>query len=207
MLIGSEYGSISLIDLRNKNTIGEISIGHHIGEVCNIRKVKESDLIITGGNDNKVQIFDLRRQGVIHILEHNSAVKALDYNVNNSTILTGGGTHDQTIRCYNLKTFDLIAQKSLDSQISNVFFLPDDLIISSQGYISNNIEILRYFDKKLKHKVSFENHNKRILYLVKSPCEKYAMSASTDGNVKLWNLFDLYEKHDSILDLFNNSIR
>ena len=51
----------------------------------------------TGGNDNKVFIYDLRNQNIIGEYTHNAAVKAIAW-INNKTVITGGGTADKKIK-------------------------------------------------------------------------------------------------------------
>jgi len=209
LIVGSECGQVILIDLREnfKENKGFQVVGLHNGEACKVKYSSSMNYIISGGNDNSVQIFDIRKWKLIKKINYLSAVKAIDIDDNKHRMITGGGTHDKTLRYYDLTTLKELSSKNLDSQISNVFFLPNDLFIASMGYVSNSIELVKLNENILSQKISFESHYKRILYLSKSPCENYALSASVDGCVKLWNLSNFYNKRESVLDINQLSLR
>jgi len=74
--------------------------------------------------------------------------------------------------------------------------------------MSNNLLLFSYRNKILKKLTTFESHPKRILYLSKSKCNKYVISASSDGILKLWSLNKFYYKdRNSVLDLSSNNLR
>lgn len=63
-------------------------------------------MIATGGNDNKMLLFSLKRMSCITSWEeHNAAVKAIGFNPNHPSIASGGGTADKKIRIFSLHTF------------------------------------------------------------------------------------------------------
>ena len=68
----------------------------HSQEICGVKAY--STYLATGGNDNWVYIYDVRKtsQPVSHY-EHDAAVKALDWIIPN-TLVSGGGNGDRKIK-------------------------------------------------------------------------------------------------------------
>jgi WD40 repeat protein len=55
--------------------------------------------LATGGNDNTVFIFDLRKSNtMITTYNHLAAIKALTWIPNKNILVTGGGTADKKIK-------------------------------------------------------------------------------------------------------------
>jgi cell division cycle 20-like protein 1 (cofactor of APC complex) len=64
------------------------------------------DMVATGGNDNKLHLFSLKRmQTMISWSNHRAAVKAIGFNPNDASIASGGGSADRKIRIFSLNTF------------------------------------------------------------------------------------------------------
>jgi WD40 repeat protein len=56
--------------------------------------------VSTGGNDNKVNIYDFRKMRVIDTYFHNAAVKAMTW-ISDKTLVTGGGTADKKLKYWS----------------------------------------------------------------------------------------------------------
>ena len=54
----------------------------------------------SGGNDNKVIIYDLRKMKVLSNYTHQAAVKGLAW-INDRQLVSGGGTADKKIKFWN----------------------------------------------------------------------------------------------------------
>jgi len=53
-------------------------------------------MVATGGNDNKLHLFSLKKMDTIaQWTDHRAAVKALDFNPSDPTIISGGGSADR----------------------------------------------------------------------------------------------------------------
>ena len=63
-------------------------------------------MIATGGNDNKLNLFSLKRmQTVVEWKEHKAAVKAIGFNPCDPTIISGSGCADRKLRVFSLNSF------------------------------------------------------------------------------------------------------
>ena len=72
-------------------------------------------MLASGGNDNKVTLWDLNRLDMPHFIKaHQSAVKALAWNkMKPDILLTGGGNKDRSIKVWDIKKGELV--KSIDT--------------------------------------------------------------------------------------------
>lgn len=63
-------------------------------------------MIATGGNDNKLVLFSLRKMDKMMVWgDHKAAVKAIGFNPHDPSIASGSGTLDRRIRIFSLQTF------------------------------------------------------------------------------------------------------
>ena len=170
-------------------------------------------------------------------MKHKAAVKGIAVNKDESKCATGGGTYDKKIKLWDIKKGTLQSEILTESQITNLEFLPGDSIISSFGYIGNNMilyqlnneliqrhDISDSFFQKIgreddsieddivnifEEKAHFASHSKRILFTAKDINDSYIASASNDGVMKVWNIERYSTKKNENLqcDNFLNSIR
>ena len=238
---GDDNGIIESIDIRtNRNTQRKISILYsheRNNEICKIRYSQSNNCIISGGNDNRANLFDLRKNSIRFTMKHKAAVKGIAVNKDESKCATGGGTYDKKIKLWDIKKGTLQSEILTESQITNLEFLPGDSIISSFGFIGNNMilyqlnneliqrhDISDSFFQKIgreddsieddivnifEEKAHFESHSKRILFTAKDINDSYIASASNDGVMKIWNIERYSTKKNENLqcDNFLNSIR
>lgn len=81
----------------------------HNQEICGLKICPANDLIATGGNDNKLVLFSMRKMAKIVTFEENqAAVKAIGFSPNEPIIASGGGTADRKLRLFNLHTLKMI---------------------------------------------------------------------------------------------------
>lgn len=66
-------------------------------------------MIATGGNDNKLHLFSMKKMdSLAQWTDHKAAVKALGFNPSDPTIISGGGSADRRLRVYSLQTLELL---------------------------------------------------------------------------------------------------
>ncbi|EJF57183.1 WD40 repeat-like protein [Dichomitus squalens LYAD-421 SS1] len=146
----------------------------HRQEVCGLRWSgdggAQAATLASGGNDNKVCIWDLRgskrpgglggTQGRVGNVpgsssggddgdtplwkfhEHTAAVKALAWDPHVSGILaTGGGTADKHIRFWNVQTGTMLSELDTGSQVCNLIWsLTSHEIVSTHGFSSTTAQ-------------------------------------------------------------------
>ena len=106
---GSRDRMVLSRDLRIRNAITHRH-AEHKQEVCGLKWSFDGQQLASGGNDNKLMIWNLRSQHAqAKFSEHQAAVKAIAWNPNQAGLLaTGGGTADGCIRFWNTHTLQPI---------------------------------------------------------------------------------------------------
>lgn len=197
---GSKDNTILSRDMRirDRNSIVRTHTGHS-QEVCGLKWSFDGTQLASGGNDNKVMIWNLhadKEQAIFH--DHSAAVKAIAWNPNKTNMLaSGGGTTDQSIRLWDTKTFKSTGVIKADSQVCNlVFSKTTNELVSTHGYTQNNINIWNY---KTHEKIaSLGGHKSRVLYLGMSPCGSQIVTGAGDETLRFWNVFPKISHGDSI---------
>lgn len=188
-VLSNPNGYLGVHDIRIKKV--ENYFKHHDAEICNI-VCYDSNRIVSGSNDNKVNIYDLRRGSdsscKVSSYSHNSGIKGLD--TNEKYIISGGGNHDRTIKVYSMKQQKVIISQLTENQVTGIRILNFDLLAVSYGYSDNNIQIFRidFSNKKLDLVINLEPHVKRILNLCASSNKSKLFSSSSDGQIRLWKI-------------------
>jgi len=66
-------------------------------------------LIASGGNDNLVVIYDVRKsEKYLDSYEHYAAVKSLAWIEEDKILISGGGTSDKMIKFWNYKGMEVV---------------------------------------------------------------------------------------------------
>ncbi len=161
---------------------------YHTQEVCGINFAPDEDLIASGGNDNKVLVWSVRKPS-LPIMKgmHKGAVKALTWSKKQHKVLfSGGGAVDRYIKGWNTLSKELIYERQTSEQVCSLLSTKNNNLISGQGYPSTSIILWRA--KGLKKITTLRGHSKRVLYLALSPDENVLISASADETLRFWNL-------------------
>lgn len=93
----------------------------HKQEVCGLKWSFDGKQLASGGNDNKLFVWDgLRSDAPLwKFSEHSAAVKAIAWNPHQQGILaSGGGTADKKIRFWNTITGNMLSEVDTGSQVS-----------------------------------------------------------------------------------------
>jgi cell division cycle 20-like protein 1, cofactor of APC complex len=108
----------------------------HRQEVCGLTWSKteatDSALLGSGGNDNKVSVWDIHGSARVQALdaveaplfkfhEHTAAVRGMAWDPHVANVLaTGGGTQDTMIRFWNTQTGSLLHELDTGSQVNRM---------------------------------------------------------------------------------------
>ncbi|KAI0090790.1 WD40 repeat-like protein [Irpex rosettiformis] len=229
---GSRDRMIYHRDVREADQKAFLKSSAHRQEVCGLRWNAESGVqsaaLASGGNDNKVCIWDLRgskrakRAGsgggttsgdegndvpLWKFHEHTAAVKALAWDPHISGVLaSGGGTADKHIRFWNTQNGTLLNQLDTGSQVCNLTWsLTSHELVSTHGFSSttaqNQICIWKY--PSLDMVAALTGHSHRVLYLAMSPDGETIVTGAGDETLRFWNAFpkqDRRERKESRLD-------
>ena len=150
--------------------------------------------MISGGNDDKVVLYDLRMmKEMSKFAGHKAAVKALAWsNCKSNYFASGGGSGDRQVILWDINRLGLVSKTTRQSQICNLGFTSDGLILSTQGYPFNSIELLE--PSTMDCVVTFTGHNQRVLYLAMNKAQNIAVTGSPDETLRFWNVKNLIER-------------
>jgi len=194
-------------NLNSNNIINKLCM--HKQEVCGLKWSFDGSQLASGGNDNKLVVWNLHSNSPLMCANsHAAAVKAIAWSPHQHNILSsGGGTADRTIRFWNTSNFNMIDKIDTGSQVCNlVFSRTSNEIVSTHGFSLNQIIVWKY--PSMNKIAILTGHTYRVLYLGLSPDGQNVVTGAGDETLRFWNLFPPY-KEDSLSSLFpsNQDIR
>lgn len=163
----------------------------HKQEVCGLKWNVEEDKLASGGNDNKLFVWDgLYENPLYKFTEHQAAVKAIAWSPHQRGILaSGGGTADRRIKIWNTLTGTKINDVDTGSQVCNLSWSKNsNELVSTHGYSRNQIVIWKY--NNMQQVASLTGHTYRVLYLSMSPDGQTIVTGAGDETLRFWNVFE-----------------
>ena len=200
--VGCKDLIIKTIDLRLKNNPILKYIGHS-KEVCGMKWSLDDKRLASGGDDNKLFIWDIRKEESEKKLNsHTSAIKALDWSTYKfGYLLSGGGTQDMTLKLWNINTMSLIDSINTSSQVCNIAFSKiSHEFITTHGFKNNYIHV--WDSKKLDIKATLKGHKQRVVYMALGPDSRKIVTGAGDETIRFWDVFG-YENQK--YDFYNNN--
>ena len=142
----------------------------HTQEVCGLKWSFDGQTLASGGNDNKLMIWNTHSPIPINkFSQHCAAVKGLAWNPHNHGILaSGGGSADRTIKFWNTLDGTMIDSIDTGSQVCNLVFSKTTReFVSTHGYSNNEIIVWKY--PTLEKVSTLTGHTSRVLFLAMNP--------------------------------------
>ncbi|KAI8364780.1 WD40-repeat-containing domain protein [Radiomyces spectabilis] len=186
---GAQDGSIWHHDVRiSQHKVMELN--GHSDEVCGLQWRWDGTMLASGGNDNVVQVWDVRSNKPRLTKRHEGAVKALAWCPwNRHTLATGGGRNDRSIQVWNTSTSLRIHKIDTESQITSLHWSKHyKEIVSSHGYPNNQLTVWEY--PSFNRIIDIPGHDSRILHTAMSPDGQMVATAAADENLKFWRIFE-----------------
>lgn len=187
---GSRDSSIVQHDLRVEQFF--VKCTGHEQEVCGLAWSKDGTQLASGGNDNKLFLWDLANSSTprAELKGHNAAVKALAWCPWKTNLLaSGGGAADRCIRLWNSTSATNIKTVNTGSQVCALEWNKHDKeLLSAHGYANNQLTLWSYPDMS---KISeFTGHTARVLFMAQNPEGSTVVSAAADETIRFWNIFE-----------------
>lgn len=170
----------------------------HKQEVCGLKWNVDDGQLASGGNDNKLMVWDkLYEEPLFKFTDHNAAVKAIAWSPHQRhTLASGGGTADRTIRFRNTQTG--VTTQSIDtgSQVCNLAWSKNsNEIVSTHGFSQNQIVVWKY--PSMTQVASLTGHTYRVLYLAMSPEGDVIVTGAGDETLRFWKCFNKKQKSEA----------
>lgn len=179
----------------------------HTQEVCGLRWSTDHQLLASGGNDNKLYVWNQSTpEPALCYTDHTAAVKAIAWSPHQHGILaSGGGTADRTIRFWNTSTNQPLQSIDTGSQVCNlVWSKSTNELVSTHGYSQNQIVIWRY--PSLTQVAKLTGHTTRVLYLAMSPDGQTIVTGAGDETLRFWNVFYKSRSHKETCSPLNMAV-
>lgn len=164
---------------------------YHRQEVCGLKWNVEENKLASGGNDNRLYVWDgLEERPLYQFNEHRAAVKAIAWSPHQRGILaSGGGTADRHIKIWNTITGLKVHDVDTGSQVCNLAWSKtSNELVSTHGYSRNQIAIWKY--SSMQQIASLTGHTYRVLYLAMSPDGQTIVTGAGDETLRFWNVFE-----------------
>jgi len=185
---GSKDRTILHYDLRSSENFFS-KLEKHSQEVCGLKWSFDGVQLASGGNDNKLCVWDARKTLCARLSAHRAAVKALAWSPHERNLLvSGGGTADRRIKFWNTLTNECIKSIDTGSQVCNLMFSKNvNELVSTHGYSLNQINIWSY--PRIHKIATLTGHTYRVLYLSMSPNGESIVTGAGDETLRFWNIF------------------
>ncbi|GMT14306.1 hypothetical protein PFISCL1PPCAC_5603 [Pristionchus fissidentatus] len=187
---GSRDRLIIQRDVRAPPGYSERRLTSHRQEVCGLKWSPDKQYLASGGNDNQLLVWSLRRPEPCQTYtEHNAAVKALAWSPHHHGLLvSGGGTADRCLRFWNTLTGQAMQCIDTGSQVCNVAWSKHSPeLVSTHGYSYNQVVIWKY--PSLQPVTKLAGHQTRVLYLAMSPDGESIVTGAGDETLRFWHVF------------------
>ncbi|KAI8815031.1 WD40-repeat-containing domain protein [Cladochytrium replicatum] len=193
---GSRDRHILHRDIRQPNFIRKLDA--HRLEVCGLRWNPDTNHLASGGNDNRLFIWDkLNAEPQVCFKDHVAAVKAIAWcPYERGLLASGGGTLDRKIRFWNVLNNQPLSSVDTGSQVCNLAWSrhsPE--LVSTHGYSQNQIVVWRIMPE-IRQLATLTGHTRRVLYLAGSPDGQSVVTGAGDQTLRFWNVFDKTKKTD-----------
>ena len=195
---GSRDRSILHRDVRVPDQYIEKLTGHK-QEVCGLKWNPDDGQLASGGNDNRLLIWEgMRTEPMFRFTEHQAAVKAIAWSPHQKCLLaSGGGTADRKIRFWNTMTGQMVQEVDTGSQVCNLAWSKNsNELVSTHGFSQNQIVVWKY--PSMQQVVSLTGHTYRVLYLAMSPDGEVIVTGAGDETLRFWNAFKKKEKANTL---------
>ncbi|KAJ9142643.1 WD repeat domain-containing protein [Pleurostoma richardsiae] len=162
----------------------------HKQEVCGLKWNCDDGQLASGGNDNKLMVWDkLSETPLWKFSDHTAAVKAIAWSPHQRGLLaSGGGTADRRIIFHDTVRGTVINEVDTGSQVCNIAWSKNsNEIVSTHGYSQNQIVVWKY--PSMTQVVSLTGHTYRVLYLAMSPDGRTVVTGAGDETLRFWNVF------------------
>ena len=193
---GSRDKTILLRDVRMQNNSFSKLVGHR-QEVCGLKWSFDEQQLGSGGNDNKLFIWNSHSTNpVLKFTHHTAAVKALAWSPHQHGLLaSGGGTADRTIRFWNTLKGEQINSIDTGSQVCALLFSKNyNELVSTHGYSQNQIMVWKY--PSMEKVTELTGHSYRVLYLAMSPDGQTIVTGAGDETLRFWQVFPMDKQNE-----------
>ena len=186
---GSRDSNILQHDMRTSRYF--VKFTGHQQEVCGLRWSPDGRYLASGGNDNKLGVWELTSDSPVAMVSaHTAAVKALAWSpFKANCIATGGGTADKKIKVWDTFTMQCQSEVDTGSQVCALLWnMHEQELLSAHGYSLNQLTLWRM--PQMRKVNDFYGHTARVLSMAQNPEGCCVVTASADETLRFWRVFE-----------------
>ncbi|KAA1094448.1 hypothetical protein PGT21_021720 [Puccinia graminis f. sp. tritici] len=171
-------------------------INVHKQEVCGLKWNVNTNQLASGGNDNRLLIWESKASNALPLFrfnEHTAAIKALAWSPHqNGLLASGGGSADKRIRFWNTINGTLLNEIDTGSQVCSLKWSKNsNELVSTHGFspgpIQNQVCLWKY--PSMQQIATLSGHTYRVLYLAMSPDGETIVTGAGDETLRFWRAF------------------
>jgi WD40 repeat protein/tRNA A-37 threonylcarbamoyl transferase component Bud32 len=190
LLTSGPDGAIRLWNLETRKEL------HHfegLGNVPCLAISPDGRWLLSGSHDHTVRLFDLKDRKEVHrFTGHTDKLERVAISSDGRRAASAGW--DATVRLYDLdKRSEIACMKGHKGQVRALAFSPDGSLLLTGGADDHTI---RFWNVQTSTELrSAARHTDQVYSVAFSPDGGRALSASTDGTVRLWDVGTAKEVH------------
>ncbi|KAL4911900.1 hypothetical protein BDW62DRAFT_206990 [Aspergillus aurantiobrunneus] len=158
----------------------------HKARISAIACSHDGQLLASGSNDSKIQVWDVSNGMLIRTLEkHDHTVYDLAFSYDDKTLLSA--SVDSTIRLWDMSTGHCLHTftEEFAHWGETKSFSPDGKMLASQVNCSSVVEVWNVLDRQ--HLYSLDGHYGRVDCIMFSPDGRTLATTSRDDTLRLWD--------------------
>ncbi|HLP87316.1 MAG TPA: WD40 repeat domain-containing protein [Nostocaceae cyanobacterium] len=172
----------------SKSSLQSINVKHtltkHSGKITTLAISPDSEILVSGCTDEKINIWDLQKGNLIRTLNGNlGVISSLSISPDGNFLVMGSSEHPQgNVKVWHLKTGKLIHTLSGHQKPVNLVVISPDGQIVASG--SNKIKI---WNLQKGDRICTLWHSDPVFAAAISPDGTILASGSADTKIRLWN--------------------
>lgn len=181
LAVGSETGTIYLLDLSNPTT--PVQLRGHQGVVFSLVFTPDGQQLISSGGDKKILLWDLEKRSNTVIYQSQANVRAIAISPDGKFL--AGGSDDGRTFMWDIRGNEFLNLPDEDkTAIHAVTFSPNGLTLVT-GDLTGRLEFWNPYSQKLIR--TLKPHSGRVTQIVFSPSGEMVASSSYDKTVAIYD--------------------
>lgn len=183
----ADNNSIKVYSTNSKVLLNEFKNGHK-SQILSIDISKDSTLLVSGGKDSTIVIWDFANKKILKSLTyHTGIITSVQVSPNNKYLVSGGT--DNKIYLYDIEK-DQVMKEFTDhtDDITSVKFSPDGKLIAS----SSGDKLINIYEVKNRKLITpLIGHRNWVRDISFSPDGTKLISCDDDSKIIIWNISDV----------------
>lgn len=182
----ADNNTIKVYSTNSKELISEFENGHK-GQILTIDISKDSTLLVSGGKDSTIVIWDFINKKILKSLKYHKGIITSIKISSDGRFLASGGT-DKKVYLFDLKLNQVLNEFADTDIVTSVTFSPDGELIVTAG-ADRLINVYSVESGKLLK--SFKGNRSWIRDIDVSKNGTMLISCGDDSRIIIWNISDI----------------